>query len=219
MEIVIEAQYGAWSGTYASAKKRCDGRLVVPMGRPVSLTVRARGGPASLCIGAYDLEVRLAEGESQTVWWSPGSPGRQPIGGGPCTGDVHSLGGALDVLEPEDFAPWLGSGDCAPLDPGDPAYGAALFARLGCASCHTGGPPGQTGPDLAGLAGKTVTLIDGTTRVVDRAYLRESITQPSRAVVEGYEAKMPDYGDQLSPEMIEALVAYIVAWKTPGVEP
>ncbi len=49
----------------------------------------------------------------------------------------------------------------APVSPA--AAGEALFAQLGCATCHAA-PAGALGPSLAGLFGKTVRLEDGQQR-------------------------------------------------------
>ncbi len=67
------------------------------------------------------------------------------------------------------------------------------------------------GPSWQGLFGRTETLSDGTTVLVDDAYLRESIINPNAKVVEGFSPNlMPlDFGQRLSEEQIASIIAYI----------
>ncbi len=85
--------------------------------------------------------------------------------------------------------------------------GAALAAELGCASCH--GPEGQGGfgPVLADIIGTTVELADGTTAVVDTAYLQRSILDPQAQIVPGFTAPMP--ATNPSAEQLADLIAWI----------
>jgi mono/diheme cytochrome c family protein len=56
-----------------------------------------------------------------------------------------------------------------------------------------------------------VTLDDGSTVTVEDEYIRESIVDPNAKVVEGFSPSvMPQsYGDVLSDEDIEAIIAFI----------
>ena len=55
--------------------------------------------------------------------------------------------------------------------------------------------------------GKNETLIDGSTVLVDEAYLKESIVNPNAKVVKGYAPIMPPA--QLTDDQLEALMAYL----------
>jgi mono/diheme cytochrome c family protein len=90
-----------------------------------------------------------------------------------------------------------GGGETASAD------GAALFDSEGCAGCHTleaAGATGTTGPDL------DTALADA-----DAAFIEESIVDPEAELEKGFPSGvMPsDYAQVLSPEDLEALVAYI----------
>ena len=85
--------------------------------------------------------------------------------------------------------------------------GEKLFQQSGCSGCHSGN--GGQGPSLAGIYGEEVPLENGETVAADEAYLRESILDPSAQIVDGYQPIMPEYGDQLNDEQVDALVAYI----------
>jgi mono/diheme cytochrome c family protein len=88
---------------------------------------------------------------------------------------------------------------------GSPEAGRAVFEAQGCGSCHTFAPAGSSGtvgPDLDDvLAGK------------DAAFIRESIVEPNAEVAQGFPAGvMPqNYGDQLSPQQLDDLVAFLMS--------
>jgi cytochrome c oxidase subunit 1 len=81
---------------------------------------------------------------------------------------------------------------------GDAAAGAEVFASAGCGGCHVladAGATGTVGPALDGNAALTQEL------VVDR--------------VANGQGAMPAFGDQLSPEEIEDVAAYVMSAKAP----
>lgn len=113
----------------------------------------------------------------------------------------------------------------ADLDPR--AQGESLFASAvpTCKACHSLIPDADgAGPSLAGIATRTEQLLassdyQGEAKDV-AAYLHESIVQPSAHVVPGemYSAGgtsfMPNgYGDSLSDEQVDHLVAFLATLK------
>lgn len=98
--------------------------------------------------------------------------------------------------------------------PGDVARGEELFGSQGCMACHSIDGANRIGVSMKGLWGTEVTLVDGTTHVVDREYIRGALAEPSRYVQAGYPAgAMPSYRGQLSSEQMDDLVAYIASLK------
>jgi cytochrome c2 len=89
--------------------------------------------------------------------------------------------------------------------------GEELFQRIGCIACHSTdrSTAGTIGPTVGGLYGSVRPLEDGTSRVADEAYLRESILRPAAAIVRGFPDSMPPYLGVLSDEEIESLLLYI----------
>lgn len=89
-------------------------------------------------------------------------------------------------------------------------FSASLAGGAGCQICHSI-EPGQdgVGPTLYGIASQAGSRIPGLSA---EDYLRESILDPDAYVVEGYPAgqMLPIYEDRLSPEEIDALVAYLM---------
>jgi protein SCO1/2 len=88
------------------------------------------------------------------------------------------------------------------------ARGQALYARLGCAGCHESE---SLAPSLSALWGKPVHLAGGEVVTADSEYVRESILEPGRRLVQGYAATMPSYRRQLDEDDLDALLAWISA--------
>ena len=102
---------------------------------------------------------------------------------------------------------------------GDPAAGEDLFyenslgTNVSCRICHSLNPGVRlVGPSLAGVATRAASRVPGMSA---QAYLRESILEPDRYVVDGYPKgqMVSDLGEVLSPEQVDDLVAYLLTFK------
>lgn len=84
--------------------------------------------------------------------------------------------------------------------------GLEVAQNNGCVACHSldGGP--GLGPTWKGMYGKTETLDDGSTVVVDDDYIIESINRPDAKQVQGYQNLMVRYF--LPPDDLKALVEF-----------
>ncbi|GAB4000289.1 hypothetical protein GCM10028807_52800 [Spirosoma daeguense] len=93
--------------------------------------------------------------------------------------------------------------------------GKELFEKMGCIGCHSSGTEtaGMYGPPFKGLYGSIRKMADGSTLEANEAYLKESILEPSKKVVKGYDAEMPSFRGVLSDSDIEALLLYIMYLK------
>lgn len=86
--------------------------------------------------------------------------------------------------------------------------GEILVVRNGCAACHQPDSSFRA-PILGASYGQEVTLEDGSTVIVDDAYLEESIATPSAKVRQGYQNIMPPYREALTSQERSLIVAYI----------
>lgn len=105
---------------------------------------------------------------------------------------------------------------------GDVANGQKLFNQStigsasgpGCVTCHST-EPGQVivGPSQFGLADRAAERVSGLTA---EAYLRQSITDPNKYLVEGFAEGLmyQTYATELTPTEINDLVAYLMTLKS-----
>ena len=87
------------------------------------------------------------------------------------------------------------------------AEGREIANSSGCAACHGKNGQGTTAPSWQGIYQTVIDLDDGTTVLVDDAYLRRSITDPQAEIVDGWTIKMP--GNDLDDAEIGAIITYI----------
>ena len=90
------------------------------------------------------------------------------------------------------------------------AYGELLFQTRGCSGCHAFGGHSQAAicPDLTGIASRR-----------DAEDVRTSIIEPDLVIASGCspapctKGLMPNYGDILNTEQVEALLAFLLSNK------
>lgn len=117
----------------------------------------------------------------------------------------------VKVLSQADFEAWIAQETGISDNPVE--RGAKVASTYGCQACHSLDGSPLVGPTWKGLFGRTHRMTNGQTITADEAYIRESILQPNQLIVEGYSANlMPaNYGEQLTPEQIADLIAYITS--------
>jgi len=92
--------------------------------------------------------------------------------------------------------------------------GARLVVADGCASCHLSAKGKAIAPSFSSLAGHRVTLTDGRTVLVEERFLRESLLDPSRTLIKGYDpapmlAALRRLRLASQPHQVAALAAFI----------
>ena len=86
--------------------------------------------------------------------------------------------------------------------------GKSLFTQKGCTACHNvDGTPGGVGPTFKGVYGRTEEMTDGAKIEVDDAYIIESIKEPTKKIVKGFNPVMPVL--PVSDEELKQLIEYI----------
>jgi cytochrome c oxidase subunit 2 len=113
--------------------------------------------------------------------------------------------GDVVVMTPDDFKKWL---DSSTSGNSLAQNGERLFASMGCTACHSGNAAAR-GPSLAGVFGSKLQLTNGTQVLVNEAYLRDAILNPSEHVTAGYSPIMPTYQGQISEDGLIDLVEYL----------
>lgn len=194
----------------------------VPAGETIQLRVTSQDVIHSFYLPALRLKRDVLPGTYREAWFTADKPGEYRLFCAEYCGSYHAqMRGKLVVMEPADYQRWL----TRQGDSESPAVsGADLFQSYGCSGCHLG-KQGVQAPSLAGVFGRAVPLAGGGTLVADEAYLRDSIMQPQKHVVAGFDPIMPSYAGQISEEEILQIIAYIKSlepqdWETnPAQDP
>ena len=113
--------------------------------------------------------------------------------------------GDIVAMTPEDYEKWTQQSTSGMSLAQN---GERLFASMGCNSCHNGTAAAR-GPNLAGVYGSHLTLSNGSSVLVNEAYLRDAILNPSQHVTAGFAPIMPTYQGQISEDGLIDLVEYI----------
>jgi cytochrome c oxidase subunit II len=198
-----------WKVQHPSGKREIN-ELHVPLGQPVKLTITSEDVLHSFYIPAFRTKMDAVPGRYTISWFEPSKPGEYHIFCAEYCGTQHSMMiGRVVVMEPPQYEQWLRNGGASSVNTGETpeVAGARLFQEQRCVTCHQ--TNGIMAPVLQGLFGKEVKLVNGQTAVVNEAYIRESILNPTAKVVAGYQPNMPTFQGQVTEDAILQLIAYI----------
>jgi len=206
MEIYVVGKQWMWKIQHSTGQREIN-ELHVPLGRKIKLTMTTEDVLHDFFIPAFRTKADIVPGSYTYIWFEPTKPGKYHIFCAEYCGLNHSgMGGWVYVMEQRDFDNWL-AGNVSGQTPAE--LGKDLFEnKLGCASCHAGGPQ-QRGAKLEGIYGKEVKLLGGQTIIADDNYIRNSILNPASQIVEGFQPIMPTFKGQVTDEQLNGLVAYV----------
>lgn len=205
LPVNVVAKQWMWKLQHRNGRREIN-ELHVPLGQPVHLVMTSQDAIHSFYVPAFRLKQDLVPGRYTGLWFTATQLGVFHLFCAEYCGAEHSqMLGRIVVMQPGDYARWLGSGS---EQPSLAQYGFARFRQLGCSGCHAATSTVHA-PALEGLLGRAVHLQDGRTIMADEAYVRDSILLPRKDVVAGFEPVMPSFAGQVSEEDIQALIAYL----------
>lgn len=191
----------------------------LPLNRPVKVLLRSHDVLHDFFVPPFRARMNIVPGMVSTFWFTPTQVGRYESMCAQLCGVGHpNMRGYVVVEDEPAFRAWLAaqptfartqaglrerSQAAGPLA----QQGKALSQSKGCVACHTADGNAGVGPTWKGLFGKTEALSDGSSVLVDEAYVERSIREPAAQIVKGYAPVMPK--PQLSDDEVAALVAYI----------
>lgn len=213
MEIYVVGKQWMWKFQHQTGQREIN-ELHIPVGRKIELTMTTEDVLHDLFVPAFRTKADVIPGRYSHIWFEATTPGKYHMFCAEYCGLNHSgMGGYVYVMEKDEFAAWL-SGNVSGQTPVE--AGKDLFEnKLGCASCHAGGPQ-QRGAKLEGIFGTDVKLVGGQTVKADDEYIRNSILNPPGQVVEGFQPIMPTFKGQVTEEQLNSLVAYIKSLSGPA---
>src|SRR5580698_6575995 len=207
MNIYVVGKQWMWKAEHPGGQHEINA-LHVPTGRPVQLTMISQDVFHSFSIPDFRVKREVIPGRYSTVWFQATTPGTYHIFCTQYCGTNHSaMIGEVTVLSPDDYAKWTQESTSGMSLAQN---GERLFASMGCNACHSGSAAAR-GPNLAGVYGSKLQLTNGSQVLVNDAYLRDAILNPSQHITAGYAPIMPTYQGQISEDGLIDLVEYIKA--------
>ncbi|PUA18504.1 cytochrome c oxidase subunit II [Glaciimonas sp. PCH181] len=205
-----------------------NNELHLPVNVPVEMLLRSQDVLHDFYVPPFRARMNMIPGMVTSFWFTPNKVGRYEVLCAQLCGIGHAgMRGYVVVEEMANFKTWLQSQQtfAVSMMPQQPhpvgtapdtliAQGKALATSKACFSCHTVDGSALVGPTWKGLFGKTETMANGSTAMVDEAYLKNFIRQPQARVVKGFTPMMPTI--PMTDDELTALVAYI---KSLGAQP
>jgi cytochrome c oxidase subunit 2 len=205
MHIYAVGKQWMWKFQHLEGQREIN-ELHIPAGRPIRVTISSEDVIHSLYFPAFRTKIDAIPGRYTELWFDAQTPGEYHIFCAEYCGTNHSgMIGTVTVMEPSQYQAWLQGGG---MEGTLAQRGARLFNDLACATCHLDTGQGR-GPSLKDIMGTTVELTDGSSAIVDEAYLRESILNSQAKIVKGFQPLMPTFQGLVSEENLVALIEHV----------
>ena len=223
LEVKVFAQQFAWKFEYPGNVKSEE--LVMPLDRAVQFHMQSADVIHSLWIPQMGQKQDVVPGIETEIVITPTRTGRFTL---VCT-ELCGLGHAtmrapVRVLEQAAFAAWLAKQKAASggggASGGTGATGGSSSAPTSSSGRTRSPPPAAAAatrssrPAPTRRSGPTSTIVAADAQKAGEPvadYVRQSIVDPNAVVAAGYQPGVmpPNFGDTLSPEELDALVAYL----------
>lgn len=224
MEIRVRAFQWGWDFEYPGGLKGDDGKLHVPVGKPVKLVMSSNDVLHAFYAPEFRVKRDLVPGMYTSLWFQAtktgevnifcaeycGGKSRDKDGNPLATQTGHwSMTSKILVQTQAEYDAYIDSIGT----PKDPAVAGEKIYKQKCAACHSIDGAKGVGPTWKGLFGKMEPMTDGSQVKADESYLRESMLDPNAKVVAGYPPAMPTFKGTLSDAQIDWVIAYMKTLK------
>lgn len=201
----------------------------LPLNQPVKVLLRSKDVLHNFYIPQIRSKMDMVPGMVSYFWFTPTVIGKYEVLCAEYCGVGHyNMRGHMIVEEQGAFDQWLNSQPtfaqtlttaAKPSQDSVLEKGRLLVEKYGCGACHSQDGSTSLGPGWKGLYGRTEQFADGTSALVDEAYVKESILDPKARLVQGYPPVMVAY--TLTEDELGAVVALIKSLGTgqQNVEP
>jgi len=217
MEVQVTAKKWLWQFEYPDGSRTVND-LHVPIGKNVKFVMTSEDVLHDFFVPVMRVKHDIIPGRYTQVWFNPTVMGTFTITCAEYCGKGHSdMMAKLTVESQKDFEKFIETGGTEWEEYRDknkwPEWGKIQWERKGCNSCHTLDGTPSKGPSWKGIWGKMETLNDGSTVLVDEAYVKESMLNPQAKIVKGFEPVMPTFQGLLRDHEIKGLTEFIKTLK------
>lgn len=214
LTINVTGQKWQWNFQYENGKQigGKGAEFVVPVNQPVKLVMTSRDVLHSFFIPSMRVKMDVVPGRYTYLTFNPVRTGQYPVFCTEYCGQQHSgMLASLRVVAPAEYQTWLTdrSAELALASVPPSERGRALYSGKGCNACHSLDGTRLVGPSWLKLYDREEKMSDGSVIKADENYIRESIHEPLKHIVEGYQPVMPSYQGQLTDDEITSLIAFI----------
>ena len=218
MPVRVVGEQFTWTFYYKGqdGKEISSHQLYLPENTPVYFTVQSKDVIHDFWVPAFRVKIDAVPGiDTHLRVTTKGAPGDYPVVCAELCGLGHStMRQTAHVMSKDEFDKQLAKLAAGPAPSGGggggggggAADGKTLFTDTAqptaCKSCHTladAGANGTVGPNLDQVVPK-----------LTEAEIKQSIEDPNAKITEGFQPDiMPQYGQSLSAEQVDALVKYL----------
>jgi cytochrome c oxidase subunit 2 len=222
-EVQVTGQKWAWTFEHPTYGATQVAELTVPVNTPVRLLMTSNDVLHSVWIPDFRVKMDVIPGRYTSLWFEATAVGEYTLSCTEYCGKDHSkMIATVRVLPAEEFKPTMVklASEYEDMTVGQlPAYAInRLYNR--CQSCHSLDGSESTGPSFEGLwdrvksgdvaftSGEKLSglLGEATTYEVPENYIRASILDPQKHIVQGYLGSMPSFQGQLKDKQITAMI-------------
>tara|TARA_Y100000996_G_scaffold279358_1_gene220297 strand:+ start:4698 stop:5654 length:957 start_codon:yes stop_codon:yes gene_type:complete len=212
MEVNVKAQKWFFSFNYKEGFNSSE--LVVPVNRPVKLIMESQDVLHGFYVPDFRVKMDIIPNRYMVTWFEATKVGEYDILCTEYCGTAHSqMLAKVKVLNQEDYDEWLEKANV--VDESIPLVelGEIIYNKNACNTCHSIDGSNMIGPSFKGIWNTTMEHTDGSKVLVDENYIYESIIEPQKKIIKGYEGVMPSYKGILRDREILGVVEYIKSLK------
>jgi len=223
-EVEVIGRQWSWQFGYPDIEGKTSGELGLLVNEPIVLKMQSEDVLHNFWVPEFRVKQDLLPGRWVNLRFTPTEEGTYKVRCAEICGNAHAnMRADVLVMNQADYEAWQqqiaskpGLAELAEMSPAE--RGEVWYTEFGCNGCHSlDGSPG-VGPTWQGLFGREEEMTDGTVIVADDEYLFESIWDPNKLIVAGFQANnMPDnfeqrfadYGFQTAEVITNDLIAFI----------
>lgn len=208
--IQVKATGRMWSWSFEYENGKISPTLIVPINKAVTLNLYSPDVLHSLYIPAFRVKEDVVPGVNNKMWFEANILGEYDILCAEYCGDRHSyMLSKVEVLSQEEYDAWYTAKD---ESANEAEAGLKLLQVNGCVACHSLDGTRLVGPTFKGLWNSTKTVTTGVVSrqvTADAEYIKESIYNPSKDVVDTYPKVMISYKESINEEQLKQINAYL----------
>ena len=215
MEVKVKAQKWSWNFIYKEGFSNPQ-ELVVPVNKPIKLLMESQDVLHSFYVPDFRVKMDVIPNRYTQLWFEATKIGEFDILCTEYCGKSHSMMlGKVKVLSQSDYEQWVETVNV--IDESIPLVdvGRTTYKKYACNTCHSINGDSGVGPTLKDIWNTEVIHQNGSTALIDENYIRESILDPRKNIVKGFQnGNMPTFKGLIKDREIDGIIEYIKELKT-----